>query len=41
MLAPLSVFTGVTTELCTIVGEPPIKVSEGELVWLLDLPGHS
>jgi hypothetical protein len=40
MLAPLSIFTGVATKLCVIVGEPPIKVLEGELVWLLNLPGQ-
>ena len=40
VLAPPSVFAGVATELSAIVGEPPIEVSEGELVWLLDLPGQ-
>jgi len=40
ILAPLSVFTGVATKLCVIVGEPPIEVLEGELVWLLNLPGQ-
>jgi len=40
VLAPPSVFVGVATELAAIVGEPPIEVSEGELVWLLDLPGQ-
>jgi len=39
VLAPPNVFAGVATELTAIVGEPPIEVSAGELIWLLDLPG--
>jgi hypothetical protein len=39
MLPPPNVLGGVATELTTIVGKPPIEVSAGELVWLLDLPG--
>jgi hypothetical protein len=49
VLAPPSVFAGVTNELTAIVGEPPIEVLQEEerddstpheLVWLLDLPGQ-
>ena len=40
MLTPPSVFVGIATKLTAIVGKPPIEVSEGELVWLLDLLGQ-
>ncbi len=40
VLVPLNIFTSITTELTRIVGEPPIEVLEGELMWLLDLPGQ-
>ena len=39
MLVPLSVFVGIATELTVIMGEPLIKVLEGELMWLLNLLG--
>jgi len=40
MLTPPSVFMGIATELTVIMGKPPIEVSEGELVWLLNLLGQ-
>ncbi|KAH9994217.1 hypothetical protein BJV77DRAFT_1149489 [Russula vinacea] len=51
VLAPLSVFAEVGSELRVIVGEPPIKADKGDLeeenrgqqrepVWFLDLPGQ-
>ena len=40
MLALPSVFIGIAIELTMIMGEPPIEVLKGELMWLLDLLGQ-